>query len=94
MFLDYPEQELIWRLTSTHPYEKNWREQIIGIKYNSIKDLEEFKKRILSHLKKEEVYEIGFDFIKVNTVLCGISTLKFIEVNKQWTKPTLGRTEN
>lgn len=76
-FLDYPEQELIWRLTSTHPYQHNYRHTHINMRYTDEEELEQYKKQILSHLKAERVVAVEDELIKVKTVFCDISELKF-----------------
>lgn len=77
--LDYPEQELIWRLTSTHPYQKNYRSTKIRLRYRTEQELEQYKKQVLSHLKPEQIESVEEELIKVKTVFCDISELEFVK---------------
>lgn len=97
MFLDYPGQELIWRLRGNHPYQKNYPCYSVNLYCKSEKENIEFKKFFCKHLKKEDIVEIitekniwnslGGDIVKeihIKTVFENISVVRFYnKMNKK-----------
>lgn len=77
MILDYPEQELIWRLTGTHPYIPNSSSTSHYLRYSSDEEYESLKNQIVARLKPEQIIEIKDRIIYIRTVFGGVSTLWF-----------------
>lgn len=61
MLIDYVGQELIWDLTATHPYKKNYRNYSIMIRCRSLEENQKVGRFLIEHLDNHytdtEIYD-------------------------------------